>query len=65
VIKHILLFLQAFDSQNVHNIFAIMFDPHFKSLQFMGNYERCGEAICFAFEYDAKVVIPLLMICFD
>jgi hypothetical protein len=24
-----------------------------------------GATICFAFEYDAKVVIPLLMACFD
>jgi hypothetical protein len=29
------------------------------------NYERRWEAICFAFEYDAKIVIALLMICFD
>jgi hypothetical protein len=24
-----------------------------------------GATICFAFEYDAKVMIPLLMACFD
>jgi hypothetical protein len=29
------------------------------------NYERHWEAICFAFEYDVKIVITLLMICFD
>jgi len=58
VIKPILLILQAFDSQNVHNMLAIMLDPHFKSLQVVENYEGRGEAICFASEYDAKIVIP-------
>ncbi len=65
MIKPILLFLQAFDSQNVHNMIAIMLDPHFKSLQVVENYEGHEEAIHFAFEYDAKVAIPLFIICFD
>jgi hypothetical protein len=25
----------------------------------------CEEAICVAFEYDVKTMIPLLMTCFD
>jgi hypothetical protein len=25
----------------------------------------CGDAICLACKYDAKIVIPLLMTCFD
>jgi hypothetical protein len=29
------------------------------------NYVGHGATICFAFEYDAKVAIPLLMACFD
>jgi len=29
------------------------------------NYVGHGATICFAFEYDAKVMIPLLMACFD
>jgi hypothetical protein len=64
VIKPIFLFLQTFDSQNVHNMLAIMLNSHFKSLQVVENYEGRGE-VCFASEYDAKVVIPLFMICFD
>lgn len=60
MIKPILLFLQTFDSQNVHNMFAIMLDPHFKSLQVVKNYEGRGETIRFASEYDAKIVIHYL-----
>ncbi len=41
-----------------------MLDPHFKSLQVVENYEGHMETIRFAFKYDAKIVIPLLMICF-
>ncbi len=42
-----------------------MLDPHFKFLQVVENYKGHGEAIRFVAKYDAKVVIPLLMICFD
>ncbi len=31
VIKLFLQFLQAYDSHRVHNMFALMFDPRFKS----------------------------------
>ncbi len=55
------LFLKTFDPHNVHN----MLDPHFKYLSIIENYVGHGATICFAYEYDAKVVIPLLMTCFD
>ncbi len=41
-----------------------MFDPRFKSLQVLKNYVGWGNVICLVIEYDAKVVIPLLMIIF-
>ncbi len=44
---------------------AIMLDPHFKYLWIIENYVGHGATICFGFEYDAKVVIPLLMAYFD
>ncbi len=59
------LFLKTFDPHNVHNMLAIMLDPHFKYLWIIENYVGHGATICFAFEYDAKVVIPLLMAYFD
>ncbi len=65
VIKLFFLFLKAFDPQNVHNMFVIMLDPYFKILQVVKNYVARGEVICFAFEYDGKITIPLLMTCFD
>jgi len=65
VIKLFFLFLKAFDSQDVHNMFVITLDPYFKILQVVKNYVAHGEVICFAFEYDGKIMIPLLMIFFD
>jgi hypothetical protein len=45
---------------------AIMLDLCFKFLRIVENYvSRGGSIFCLAFEYDAKVVIPLLMACFD
>ncbi len=65
VIKLFFLFLKAFDPQNVHNMFVIMLDPYVKSLQDVKNYVAHGEVICFSFEYDGKIMIPLLITCFD
>ncbi len=44
---------------------AIMLDPHFKALHIMENLVGCMNAIWLTFEYDVKVVVPLLMVCFD
>jgi hypothetical protein len=44
---------------------ALMFDLHFKFLQVLENYVGWGNVICLIIEYDAKAVIPLLMIIFD
>ncbi len=44
---------------------TFMFDPWFKSLQLLENYVGWGNVICLVIEYDAKVVIILLMIIFD
>jgi hypothetical protein len=60
--KLFLLFLKACDSYNVHNILAIMLDPHIKSLQVMENNVVCGRAIHLALEDDMKTSIPLFTI---
>jgi hypothetical protein len=44
---------------------AIMLDLCLNSLHFVENLFRCGNAIWLATEYDAKIVIPLLMFCFE
>jgi hypothetical protein len=64
VIKKILQFLFVFYSNQVHNMLAIMSDPQFKSLLDVKNLVGHGNVIQLAFEYDLKVMIPLLMICF-
>ncbi len=43
----------------------MMLDLHFKSLQIVENYVGLGATIRLASEYDKKIVIPLLMACFD
>jgi hypothetical protein len=45
-------------------MFALVFDPCFKSLWVLENYVGMGNVICLVIEYDAKVVIPLMMIIF-
>jgi len=65
VIKPFFLFLKTFDPHSVHNMFAIMLDLHFKYIQIIENYVSLGVIICLIFEYDTKIGIPLLMVCFD
>jgi hypothetical protein len=63
VIRPLFLFLKTFDPHSVHNMFAIMLDPCFKSIQIVENYVGLGATICLAFEYDTETRIPLLMAC--
>ncbi len=65
VIKLCLYFLIAYESHQVHNMFALMFDPCFKSLWVLKNYVGRGNVIHLVIEYDAKVIIPLMIIIFD
>jgi hypothetical protein len=65
VIKPFLEFMRSFDVRQAHNMTAIMLDPCFKALRIMANLVRRRNAIRLAFEYDVKVVVPLLMVCFD
>ncbi len=44
---------------------AIVLDLHFKSLCVLENLLGGGNAIQLAIEYDAKIVIPLFMVCFE
>ncbi len=56
--------MKSFDARQVHNMVAIMLDPHFKALCIVENLVGRGNVIQLAFEYDVKVV-PFLMVCFD
>jgi hypothetical protein len=42
-----------------------MLDPCFKVLCIMKNLVGCRNAIILAFEYDAKIMILLLTMCFE
>jgi hypothetical protein len=46
-------------------MFAFMLDIGFKVLCFAENLVGIMNAIWLTFEYDAKVVFPLLMVYFD
>jgi hypothetical protein len=65
VITHFLDFLKSFDAKEAHNMMVIMLDPHFKALSIVEGLVGCRNAIKLASKYDAKVVIPLLMVCFE
>jgi hypothetical protein len=63
--KPFLEFLGSFDVRQVHNMMAFMLDPHFKALHIVENLVGRGNVIRLASEYDVKVVVLLLMVCFD
>ncbi len=65
VIKPFLYFLRTFDGGQAHNMMAIMLDMHFKSLCVVENLLGRGNAIQLAIEYDARIVISLLMVYFE
>jgi hypothetical protein len=44
---------------------AIMLDPCFKSLRLVEYLLGHGNAIWLTIKYDARIVIPLLMVCFE
>jgi hypothetical protein len=64
-LKPFLEFLKSFDFYQIHNLLALMLDPHFKSLQVMKSFVGHNNAICLTIEYDVKKVIFLLMTFFD
>jgi hypothetical protein len=43
----------------------IMLDPCFKALPIVKNLVGHENVIKFTFEHDAKVVVPLLIMCFE
>jgi hypothetical protein len=64
VLKHLLEFLKAFDSHQVHNMLALILDPCFKSLRVVESFVGHSNAMCFTIEYHVKEVILFLMIVF-
>jgi hypothetical protein len=44
---------------------AIMLDPHFQALHTVKCLVGHGNVIRLASKYDVKIVIPLLMLCFE
>jgi hypothetical protein len=65
VFKHFLNFLKTFDSCQVHNMLALMLDPHFKSLWVVESFVGHGNVIHLITKYNVKEVIPLLMTFLD
>lgn len=44
---------------------AIMLVPHFQALCVVENLVKHGDAILLTFDYNVRVVIPLLMVWYD
>jgi hypothetical protein len=58
VIKLFLEFLKTFDYCQIHNMLALMLNPHFKSSWVVGNFVGCENAIYFIIKYDIKRSSP-------
>ncbi len=52
VIKPFLEVLKTFDFHQVHNMLALMLDPHLKFLWIVENFVKCGNAIHLVTKYD-------------
>ncbi len=65
MIRPILQFLKSFYFSQIHNMLALMLNPHVKSLWVVEIYVRHENAICLVIEYDVKEVISLLMTIFE
>lgn len=65
VMKCLLEFLRSFDMGQVHNMMAIMLDPHFKALWIVENLVCHGNVIQLASKYYVKVGFLILMVCFN
>jgi hypothetical protein len=64
VIKPCICFLIAYDPHQAHNIFALMFYLHCKSLRILENYVGWGNVIHLVIKCDARKIFLLLMIIF-
>jgi hypothetical protein len=64
VIKAFFEFLKALDSYQIHNMLALMLDPHFNFSKIIKSFVGCENVIQLTIEYDKKEVIPLRMIIF-
>ncbi|KAJ7552447.1 hypothetical protein O6H91_06G055400 [Diphasiastrum complanatum] len=65
VLEPFLSCLVSFSARKAHNILALMLDPHFKGLSLVRDYVGRDAAIQIVGEYDVKVLIPLLVTCFN
>jgi len=57
--------LKVYDLHQVHNMFAITCDLHFKSLQVVENYVGHGDCICLVSKYDANMISHFLTMVFE
>ncbi|KAJ7538060.1 hypothetical protein O6H91_11G033100 [Diphasiastrum complanatum] len=64
VLEPFLSCLVSFSARKAHNI-ALMLDPRFKGLSLVRDYVGRDAAIQIVGEYDVKVLIPLLVTCFN
>jgi len=65
VIKPFLDFLRSFDALWAHNMMAIMLDPRFNALWIVESLVVHRNVIRLTSKYDDKIVIMLLMVCFE
>jgi len=54
-------FLHVFDKEKGHNMLVLMFDPRFKNMHLVTMFLGHENAIVVIFEYNEKLLLPLLM----
>jgi len=59
-----LTFASTYNVNKVHNMLALMLDPHFKSLDVVKTVFGWEKMIHMVVEYDNKALLPLLVVAF-
>jgi len=53
--------MRTYDEKKTHIMFALMFDPRFKSLCFVCSYVSKEQGVYIVEEYDRKTLYPMLV----
>jgi hypothetical protein len=57
-------FLDGFEKKRGHNMFVLMFNPRFKSLQLLTSYIVHDKTSTLVVQYDVGLLLPSLIQCY-
>jgi hypothetical protein len=64
VLDFFLSFLKRFEERKTYNMFLLMLDTQFKSLQLVSSFVNHEQGISIIKEYDRKPLHPMLLKCY-